>query len=333
MRTTLIAVHPVNPEVSAVASAVSVLRSGGLVAFPTETVYGLAADAFNVEAVKKVFVAKGRPADNPLIVHISSLDMIAPVAAHVNATALKLADAFWPGPLTLVLPARPEVPGVVTAGLETVAVRIPNHPVANAMIRSFGRGIVAPSANLSGRPSPTTGKHVKDDMDGRIEMILDAGPVLIGVESTVLDVTANPPVILREGGLTREQIERVIGRITTTTETGMLRRSPGTRYRHYAPKARVILVSPGNKEQFLDHVKKSEELGKSVGSIVHSAALQTHKKQIILSNDPVLFAKDLFGSLRAMDEQGVDVLIVEGIAELGIGAAVMERLRKAAEGY
>ncbi|MGB2867072.1 MAG: L-threonylcarbamoyladenylate synthase [Bacteroidota bacterium] len=330
MQTDIIPVDSSNPDPSIIGSAVAVLRGGGLVAFPTETVYGLGADAFNVEAVKKVFLAKGRPADNPLIIHIALLEMLGSITERVPPIASRLAEAFWPGPLTLVLYALPGVPGIVTANLQTAAVRFPNHPVALAMIKEFGRGIVAPSANLSGRPSPTTAKHVKDDLNGKIDMILDAGPSLIGVESTVLDITVDPPVILREGGLVREQIEGVIGRVATTEEHEILRRSPGTRYRHYAPKARVILIPSGNKEEFLDRIKKSETQGKIVGSIVHSVALQTKKRQIRLSGDPTLYAKEFFSALRAMDEQGVEVLLVEGVAEEGIGAAVMERLRKAA---
>jgi L-threonylcarbamoyladenylate synthase len=231
------------PEPEVVNAASATLEQGGLVAFPTETVYGLAADAFNDSAIRKIFEAKGRPSDNPLIVHIADISSLTTLTASFPEVGTLLARTFWPGPLTLVAQRTDRVSDLITAGLDTVAVRMPNHPVALALIRRLGRGIVAPSANISGRPSPTTAQHVFEDLNGKIDVILDAGPTRIGIESTVLDITQDPPVILRKGGLAREAIETVIGPVRADVEGELGKRSPGNRYKHYAPRARVILVT------------------------------------------------------------------------------------------
>ena len=333
MRTKVVRITSPDPERGIIEEAAQVLRGGGLVAFPTETVYGLGADALNPRAVHKVYDAKGRPVDNPMIVHIADRKDLASFARSVPAKSALLVEAFWPGPLTVVLPRAAGVPDVVTADLDTVAVRMPNHPVALALIRAFAGGIVGPSANISGRPSPTQASHVVDDLEGTIELVLDAGPTAIGVESTVVDCTTDPPLILREGGLARESIEEIVGKVEIARATEDLRRSPGTRHRHYAPSAEVVLVGVGDKSALASTLKQSEKRGKKVGMIVHSSSLtdKHESSQRVLSGDPNLFARDLFGTLRELDALGVDIIIVEAVEEKGVGAAVMERLRKAAQ--
>jgi L-threonylcarbamoyladenylate synthase len=321
-----------NPE--GLQEAAAVLRSGGLVAFPTETVYGLGADALNSNAVPKVFQAKGRPSDNPLIVHVASLEIAWHFVTEFSDKGLHLARRFWPGPLTLVAKRKSIVPDIVTAGLNTVAIRIPHHPVTLELLKIFGSGIVGPSANCSGRPSPTTAEHVAHDLDGKIDLILDAGPTLIGMESTVIDVTVDPPVILRIGGLSSEDIEKEIGETQRTSAIDMLRRSPGTRHRHYAPKARVVLVPQNDRKEFINQLKTMKNDGKTVGAITYSEELNTVDVttfHFILSSSVDRYARDIFRALRDLDSFDVDCIIVEGVDEKGIGAAVMDRLMKAAQ--
>src|SRR5436853_1829526 len=243
--TQVIQVNPDRPDAQAIAQAAAIIHEGGLVAFPTETVYGLGAAAMSEQAVRRIFAAKGRPADNPLIVHISNRAMLDLVAADVSDQAEALIDRYWPGPLTLVLKRKPEVAVSVSAGLPTVAVRMPNNPIALALIRAAATPIAAPSANRSGRPSPTSAAHVLADLAGRIEMILDGGATNIGIESTVLDMTGDVPMVLRPGWITEAQVAAVTGVVTHAAAPAELRRSPGTRYRHYSPRARVVLVEPG----------------------------------------------------------------------------------------
>ncbi|MGH2568766.1 MAG: L-threonylcarbamoyladenylate synthase [Bacteroidota bacterium] len=323
-----------HPDPGIIASAVAVLKRGGLVAFPTETVYGLGADALNTMAVEKVFEAKGRPADNPLIVHIAHEDQLFDLIDEMPKKGSLLAKHFWPGPLTLVVKRTFLVPDIVTAHLDTVAVRMPNHPVALELIRAFGGGLVGPSANLSGKPSPTTAQHVLNDLRGHVEIILDAGPTSLGVESTVVDVTIEPALILRRGGVTLESIRKVIDWVQTSEEIEMLRRSPGTRHRHYAPAAQVLLVEEGDYETYTRQVQTNRQLGKKVGTIVHSSALVNLERSEFVRALPSsvdFIAQQLFGILREMDELGVEVIVVEAVKEDGIGAAVMDRLRRAAE--
>ena len=231
-QTSVVKVNPSNPEREAIARAAEIIKAGGLVAFPTETVYGLGADALNPEAVKGIFVAKGRPPDNPIIVHVAELEHLGILADSITAGAVALAERFWPGPLTLILKKSAGIPDDVTAGRETVAVRMPRNNVALALIRACGVPIAAPSANLSGRPSGTTGAHVFQDLAGKIDLVLDAGPVEIGVESTVLDISTRPPTILRPGAVTAEELEGIIDQVVLGKQGELLRRSPGTRYRH-----------------------------------------------------------------------------------------------------
>lgn len=310
------------------------IRSGGLVCFPTETVYGLGADALSEKAVQRVFAAKGRPADNPLIVHIADPRQIFDLAdENLSFNAETLAKTFWPGPLTLVMRRTILVPDAVTAGLETVAIRMPDHRVALALINEIGSGIVGPSANLSGRPSPTLASDIVEDLRGRVEMILDAGPTAIGIESTVVDVTVDPPAILRLGGLPRKDIENAIGPVTLGTGDDLLRRSPGTRHRHYAPDAHVVLIEEANPEQMSRVLGELRQRGKEVGCIVHSpqlATMETGQFFCVLPGDTDMVGRYLFRTLRELDRRGVDVILVEEVSEEGLGSAIMDRLRKAA---
>ncbi len=311
--------------------AAAVIRSGGLVAFPTETVYGLGADAMNARAVEKVFEAKGRPADNPLIVHVASREMVDRVASEVSERAERLMKEYWPGPLTLVLKRRPEVPARVSAGLATVAVRMPRNEIALELIRQSDTPIAAPSANRSGRPSPTQAAHVLSDLDGRIDMILDGGETNIGIESTVLDMTTDVPVILRPGWVTREMLQETIGPVELAASREALQRSPGTRYRHYSPHARVVLIEQGSPE-LIKQICKQHLKHNSVGLIGHTAVDITNQNfhAIILDDSAEDYAHSIYAALRRLDEKGAGVIVVEGISERDAGAAVMDRLRRAA---
>lgn len=334
MNTVVLTVSNEHPEKSIVERASTVLRDGGLVAFPTETVYGLGADALNPIAVEKVFQAKGRPADNPLIVHIAEAGQLHELAASVSLTAQKLAGNFFPGPLTLVVKRKPFVPDIVTAGLDTVAIRMPNHPVPVALIKALQRPLVGPSANLSGRPSPTTAQHVFNDLNGKIDVILDAGPTTLGVESTVVDTTTEPPTILRLGGLTIEQLEEVIGDIRLADSIEALKRSPGTRHRHYAPKARVIIIEQHNAAQAHETLVRLQNQGKIVGGLFHSIHLNNVSEEnffLYLPSDMHAYSRQMFHTLRSLDEQGVDVILVEAVPETGLGRTIMDRLRRAAK--
>jgi len=332
MKTTRLLVSADRPEPGTISRAAAILKEGGIVAFPTETVYGLGADAFNTSAIQKVFEAKGRPSDNPLIVHIAELSYLDSLAVSIPVIGRTLANEFWPGPLTLVLQKTSEVPGTVTAGFDTVAVRMPHHPVALSLIRQVGRGVVAPSANTSGRPSPTTAQHVLDDLDGRIDAVLDAGPTLIGVESTVLDVTSVPPIILRKGGLPKEDIERVVGTVHTKPDTEVSPRSPGNRYRHYAPRARVILVAQGDSAALAKVLHESEGSMKKITCVLHSIPDPARSERVVVRRAPEAiedFSRVLFEYLRECDKTGMEFIIVESVREEGLGAAVMDRLRRA----
>jgi L-threonylcarbamoyladenylate synthase len=322
-----------SPDPTAIREAARIIRSGGLVCFPTETVYGLGADALSESAVQRVFVAKGRPSDNPLIVHIADPRQIFDLAdENLSFNAEILAKTFWPGPLTLVMRRTILVPDAVSAGLDTVAIRMPDHRVALALINEVGSGIVGPSANLSGRPSPTMASDILEDLRGRVEMVLDAGPTLIGVESTVVDVTVDPPAILRVGGLPQKDIEEAIGPVARGFGDELLRRSPGTRHRHYAPDAQVRLIEEGNSDEMMRVLRELRQRGNEVGCIVHSpqlATVETGQFFRVLPENTELVARYLFRTLRELDRAGLDVILVEGVSEEGLGAAVMDRIRKA----
>lgn len=328
-------------------AAARIIRDGGTVAFPTETVYGLGADALNPAAVMKIFRAKARPADNPLIAHVSSRGQICEIAEDIPACAFDLMDAFMPGPLTLILKRKAIVPDVTTGGLDTIAVRMPDHPVAIGLIRESGTPIAAPSANLSGRPSPTTAAHVAADLTGRIDAIIDGGQVRIGVESTVLDLTSQTPTILRPGGI---GIEAIRGCVDEVGDTGDARdvasagigigvaKSPGMKYTHYAPETLVILVEgdPGSvTTRISELIAEYHKKGSRVGLIMteETAEQVSGDEDLVLCprDDPEAYAHNLFGSMRYLDRMDVDVIIADGsIRSKGVGAAVLNRLRKAA---
>lgn len=333
LRTEIVRVTPEAPEPDAIERAAAVLRWGGLVAFPTETVYGLGADALNPQAVLRIFAVKGRPADNPLIVHVAGKEQLREVARAIPEPAWALVERFWPGPLTLVLPRHERVPLETTGGLETVAVRMPDHAIALALIRALGRPIAAPSANLSGRPSPTAAEHVYEDLCGRIELILDGGPTRIGVESTVLDLTTSPPTILRPGGISPEQLRPILGEIRLSAEALEARRSPGTRYRHYHPRAEVVLIERWEEAKHRPLVERLAAGVRRLGYIGRERGLSFGNAEahvVELSPDPQEYARRLFAIFRELDQRGVEMIIVEGVEETDLGLAVMDRLRRAA---
>lgn len=313
------------PDAKGIGRAARIIRRGGLVAFPTETVYGLGAAATCEEAVSGIFAAKGRPADNPLIVHVSSLDQVRQLAVDIPSTAFRLMDRFWPGPLSLVLTRSPEVTDAVSAGLPTVALRMPAHPVALGLIRAAAIPIAAPSANRSSRPSPTTACHVLEDLAGRIDAVIDGGSCAIGVESTVLDLTGLRPVILRPGGVSREELESLIGPVETArlkNDTAPL--SPGMKYRHYAPLAPLILITgtPRRRAALIRSLTSAyRKRGMNVGLLSSPHQRKRGKNEI---------ARMLYSALRRMDSRGVDIILAEGITTRGIGEALMNRLQKAA---
>ena len=318
-------------DARAVSRAAEVIRAGGLVAFPTETVYGLGADALSAAAVERIFDAKERPKGNPLIVHVAGVDALAEVAATVPARARDLAARFWPGPLTLVLPRAAMVPLVTTGGLETVAGRVPAHPVARALIDAAARPIAAPSANRSGRPSPTRAEHVREDLEGRIELILDGGPTALGVESTVLDMTTEPPTLLRPGGVTLEQLESCLGSVGLLAgdDDAAAVRSPGLRFRHYAPRAQVMLIEAGTGERA---VMSWLEAGRPVALMAQRPVSLERPGLTVktMPGEPEGYARELFGTLRELDAMAVEAIFVEAIAEEGLGRTIMDRLRRAA---
>lgn len=342
--TRVIALDRDYPKMDLLESAAAVLRAGGLVAFPTETVYGLGANATDADAVAGIFRAKGRPADNPLIVHVANRDSLQQIVSSIPPEAERLMERFWPGPLTLILPKAPGVPDIVTGGLGTVAVRMPDHPVAIALIQGAGIPVAAPSANLSGRPSPTSPEHVLEDLAGRIDMLLDAGETGLGLESTVLDLTVDPPVILRPGGVTPDQIAEVIGPVAVDrtlegTEAGERPRSPGMKHAHYAPQAQLFVVtgSPMMIPVKVDEMSlEFQREGKRVGILCGFENRGRYLAHVVLEYgshaDLPAVASSLFGSLRAFNRHEVDVIVAEGVSEEGIGLAIMNRLRKAAGG-
>jgi L-threonylcarbamoyladenylate synthase len=340
--TDVLRINPSGIEPEIIKGAAEVIRSGGLVAFPTETVYGLGANAYDEKAVIKIFEAKGRPQDNPLIVHVSSVEQVKDCVRSINETARLLIKEFWPGPLTLVMEKSDKIPYRITAGLDTVAVRMPSHPVATELIKCSGVPIVAPSANTSGKPSTTNAQHVIEDLSGKIDMILDAGSSEYGLESTVLDTTTETPTVLRPGGTTIEAIKKILGNViydTCLLKDGTAPRSPGMKYRHYAPKAEMYIVI-GEVENIVEKIKQLESGYKSRGIFVGILATdQTMHKYAgscaVSAGDrskPDTIAANLFGLLRKFDKMGVQVILAEAISTDGLGLAVMNRLEKAA-GY
>lgn len=339
----------VNPEFfrdAQLERACRVLESGGLVAFPTETVYGLGGNALSSDAAKKIYQAKGRPSDNPLIVHIGKEEDLYRVARKVDDRAKKLIAAFWPGPLTLIFHKSQVVPESTTGGLKTVAVRMPSHPVALALIRNSGVLIAAPSANASGRPSPTRASHVQEDLLGRIDMIVDGGQVGIGIESTIVDMTEEVPVILRPGYITREMLEEVVGRVqvdpallAAEPQKDIVAKAPGMKYRHYAPKGQLIIVE-GALENVVPFVNKKLEEHEGRGEVVAVIATEESKVQyrtrqvysIGSRKTEGSIAAGLYDILRQMDAVGAEYIYAESFQGDRLGAAIMNRMLKAA-GY
>lgn len=321
------------------------IKHGGLVAFPTETVYGLGGNALDPDASARIYEAKGRPNDNPLIVHIAKLEDLERVAEEIPEKGRLLAEKFWPGPLTMIFNKTKEVPYSTTGGLDTVAVRMPNHPVALAFIEAAGGFIAAPSANTSGRPSPTRAEHVVDDLYGAIDMILDGGEVGIGLESTIVDLTVEPPMILRPGYVTAQMLEDVIGEvgqdptIMKKPEEGERPKAPGMRYRHYAPKADLSIVE-GEQSRVIERIneiaKDYMDNGQRVGVIATEETADKYKATVVKSigsrDDEGMIAKQLYGILREFDSLDVDAIYSEAFDTPGIGQAIMNRLLKAA-GY
>ena len=345
-QTLVLKVNSQKPDIEKVRAAAKIIREGGLVAFPTETVYGLGADALNSTAVLALFEAKKRPLDNPPIVHVENVSDVYRLAKQVSPKAERLMKEFWPGPLTLVFKRSETVPEVTVAGLDTIAIRMPQHKVALALIRESNRPIAAPSANLAGRPSPTSAKHVFDDLNGRIDAILDGGPTRIGVESTVLDLSVDPPQVLRPGGTTLETLRKVVGDVklhpfvVADKELPIEKtRSPGMKHKHYAPNAKVIIVE-GAISAVIAKVKELADAyrlnGVKVGVLATDETIGAYRADVVKSLGSrfnlAVIAQNLFRLLREFDAEGVDVIIAEGVPTEGLGLAVMNRLRKAS-GY
>ena len=331
-----------SPDHEALARAGRILKEGGLVAFPTETVYGLGGDALNPRSSRKIYAAKGRPSDNPLIVHIADIRDLPKIAAEVPEKAMEMAERFWPGPLTMIFPKTDIVPEETTGGLSSVAVRFPSDPIARELILCSGGFIAAPSANTSGRPSPTTAAHVIDDLGGSIDMIIDGGPVGIGLESTIIDFSGESPVILRPGYITCEMARELVPGITI--DPGLLKadssvrpKAPGMKYRHYAPKAELTIIE-GCTQQASDLIRQkaheSIASGKKTGILCSEETAGLYTEGIIRSvgsrTDEESIAKHLYEALRAFDDDGAEVIWSESFDSDGLGQAIMNRLVKAA---
>lgn len=319
----------------------ALLKAGALVAFPTETVYGLGANALDEKAAAKIYAAKGRPSDNPLIVHIADMESLKLITEEIPEAAYQLADKFWPGPLTMVLKKSDAVPYGTTGGLDTVAVRMPSHPIALEMIRYGGGYIAAPSANTSGRPSPTLASHVLDDMNGIIPMILDGGAVGIGIESTIVDLTEGVPTILRPGFITKEMLEEVVGEVQIdkglSADSKTPPKAPGMKYRHYAPKADLMIVE-GAREAVIEKinalVQENESKGVRTGIIGTEETISRYPSGIVKSmgtrRDELSISSHLYSILREFDESDAEIIYSESFSEGAMGSAIMNRLLKAA---
>ncbi len=324
------------PSAAALEDAARRIQCGELVAFPTETVYGLGGNALDAEAVLKIFIAKNRPADNPLIAHVSAISQLEPLC-EVSDDARRLMDAFWPGPLTLLLPKKDIVPAITTSGLSSVAVRMPRHPVALALIDHSGVPIAAPSANLSGRPSPTTAQHVLEDMQGRIPLILDGGACEIGVESTVLDMTGDIPTVLRPGAITADMVAGVVGQarvadsVMRALREGEAAPSPGMRHKHYAPRGSLTIVR-GSADAVIHKICALYDAAPDAFILAQSPHLPAYgaRRVLDMGKNAADAAHNLFAALRQMDELRVPRIFAEGWLEDGVGLALMNRMARAA---
>ncbi|MBP1926396.1 L-threonylcarbamoyladenylate synthase [Sedimentibacter acidaminivorans] len=342
IKTKIVKVDPNNIDYDIIKEAAQIINNGGTVVFPTETVYGIGADALNDEAVDKIFKAKGRPQDNPLIVHIANFSDLYDLASEVPEKAKVLADKYWPGPMTMILNKKGILSDKITAGLKTAAIRLPINEIALALIRESKKPIAAPSANTSGKPSPTEAGHVIDDLMGKVDMIIDGGSTYIGLESTVVDMTTEIPMILRPGGVTIEDIVKVLGKCEydpaiIKNDEKIIPKSPGQKYRHYSPKADVIMYK-GSIENIVDNIvqdyEKFELEGRNIGimSTLQTEKYYTGKNTICVGdrNNLLTISSNLFRDLRKFDELGMDVILAESVDEKGLGKAIMNRLGKAA---
>lgn len=341
MVTEVVKINRDSMDAKLIQKAGRILQNGGLVAFPTETVYGLGANALDVDGAKKTYGVKGRPADNPLIVHIAHYDDLKEIAQNIAPVAEKLAKVFWPGPLTMIFEKRALVPLGTTGGLDTVAVRMPKDKIALALIEAGGGYVSAPSANISGRPSPTLAEHVLEDLDGKIEMIVDGGAVDMGVESTILDMTVQPPMILRPGFITAEMLEEVIGSVALNRErleeSDSKPKAPGMKYRHYAPKGSLSIIEgdlPMEVSAIQKLVKEKQKEGKRVAVIATDETVALYPDGIVKNlgsrKEVAGIAGNLYRILRELDQEEVEFIYSESIPQEGIGIAVMNRLEKAA---
>lgn len=343
-QTRIIKIDPQNVDESLLVPPAEVLREGGVVAFPTETVYGLGASIFQPRAVRRVFAVKGRPADNPLIVHIAEKEWLEELTPSCPPAAWRAVEVFWPGPLTIVVPRSAQVPPLVTAGLDKVGIRMPSHPVALALIRLAGVPVAAPSANTSGRPSPTVAAHVAEDLAGKIDWIVDGGPCQVGIESTVVDFTTPRPLILRPGAITAEMLTEVTGvevgmapGLSSPAETPP---SPGMKYVHYAPQGEMFLFEGPEEKVHAELAKRIEEAlagGKRVGLLLTAemaARLQVPEEVVAMTlssrKNPEEAGTRLYGCLREFDRLGVEIILAEGYPRVGRGIALMNRMEKAA---
>ena len=344
MKTIMQTINPESFRDEELEEACRILQKGGLVAFPTETVYGLGGDAMHPEASAKIYAAKGRPSDNPLIVHIADMDALEDIAQSVPEAAVKLADHFWPGPLTMIFPKKEAVPKSTTGGLETVAVRMPSHPVARALIRESGVYIAAPSANTSGRPSPTTAEHVRVDLEGKIDMILDGGAVGIGLESTIVDLSTGVPTILRPGYITGEMLEDVLGEVqvdpailSQKMNPNIVAKAPGMKYRHYAPKGQMTIIE-GDTGKVVDEINRLVKEKTDEGCSVAVIATEETKDAYACANVRSVgsrategsIAAGLYDILREMDHIGAEYIYAESFEKDTLGKAIMNRMLKAA---
>ena len=342
MKTQIVQVDERHINKELIQQAGNIIKAGGLVAFPTETVYGLGGNALSSEASGKIYAAKGRPSDNPLIVHICRIEDLQPIVKEIPEAAQKLADAFWPGPLTMIFNKTKLVPYETTGGLDTVAVRMPSHPVALAFIEAAGGYVAAPSANLSGRPSPTLAKYVAEDMTGRIDMILDGGDVELGLESTIVDMTAKEPIILRPGYITREMLGNLLPSVNEDStimsdESGQAPKAPGMKYRHYAPRAELTIIN-GETSRVIEYINgelcRLKKEGHKTGVIAADDTIDKYhadiRKTIGKRNDEIGIARELYRVLREFDDEKTTVIFSEAFDTAGVGQAVMNRLLKAA---
>lgn len=342
IKTKIVKIDPNNIDYDIIDEAARIINNGGMVVFPTETVYGIGADAFNEQALAKIFKAKGRPQDNPLIVHIADYDELKELVIEIPHNAEVLAKSYWPGPLTMVLKKKNCLSNIITAGLDTAAIRVPMNEIALSIIRKSKKPIAAPSANTSGNPSPTKAEHVIQDLMGKVDMIIDGGNTCIGLESTVVDMTMETPMILRPGGVTIEDIITVLGKCDydpaiIKKDEKIIPKSPGQKYRHYSPKAEVILYK-GSIENIVKKINedyvKYELDSKKVGimSTVQTDSYYKNKNTICVGDrsNLISIASNLFDDLREFDKQGINIILAETVVEDGIGKAIMNRISKAA---